>query len=105
MELRWLLRHTRIPAQRGPCSVGRSGRKERGSEEEEEVLIDDAVPLRRSFAATSDRPPPSRRGGVGGDVLLKIYDLAKPSEANGDDVGYLFFLVLLLLLLPSLRQG
>ena len=68
-------------------------------------MIDDAVPLRRSFAATSDRPRPSRRGGVGGDVLLKIYDLAKPSEANGDDVGYLFFLVLLLLLLPSLRQG
>ena len=28
-------------------------------------------------------------GGVGGDVLLKIYDLAKPSEANGDVVGYL----------------
>ena len=40
---------------------------------------------------------------MGGDVLLKIYDLAKPSEANGDVVRYLFFLVLLLL--PSLRPG
>ena len=26
---------------------------------------------------------------MGGDVLLKIYDLAKPSEANGDVAGYL----------------
>ena len=43
------------------------------------------------------RPRPSVRpstGGVGGDVLLKIYDLAKPSEANGDVVGYLLLLLL-----------
>ena len=60
-------------------------------------MIDDAVPLRRSLLPSPDvRVRPSVRpsflpsmGGVGGDVLLKIYDLAKPSEANGDVVGYL----------------
>ena len=52
---------------------------------------------RRPSVRPSVRPRPSK-GGVGGDVLLKIYDLAKPSEANGDGdvVGYLLLLLLLL---------
>ena len=43
--------------------------------------------LARSSRRPSARPCPSVHEGVGGDVLLlllKIYDLAKPSEAEGD---------------------